>query len=781
MTLTVGLVGNPNSGKTTLFNALTGANQSVGNWPGVTVERKTGTLKLDQNEVVEVVDLPGIYSIDALTDQISVDEQIARDYLVSGAADVFLNIVDASNLERNLYLTAQLLEAKVPLIVVLNMMDAATQKGLQIDVHQLQDKLGCPVVPIIASRLQGIKQLISLITTFKPDNSQFNDQPIVQYHEAVESALQTLIHDVSELSTAHHCHPRWLALRILEEDSWADSIASHDIKSKCRELIHQIESATDEDLDILIADGRYQFARSVVSSAISKTGQLNQSLTRTIDAIVLNRILGIPIFLLVMYLLFLFTIHIGSAFIDFFNDFFGVLLIEAPSYWIQVAGIPNWINLLITNGLGAGIQVVTTFIPVIGCLFLFMSFLEDSGYMARAAFIMDRFMRVIGLPGKAFVPLLVGFGCNVPAIMSTRTMENQRDRILTITMNPFMSCGARLPVYALFAAVFFPLDGQNVVFVLYLFGIFVAVLTGLIMKHTLFRGESSPFLMELPPYRLPTIRGLLLRTWDRLKGFVMRAGKVIVPVVLVLNILNTFAFDGSVDHQTDGQSVLAVIGKHLVPAFEPMGITEQNWPAAVGIFTGILAKEVVVGTLDALYSQIDVQHVVNNINDSANQAPDIVQGIGDAFATIPANLSGIVDTLLDPLGMRIEQAGDHKEYAEIQGVDVGTYAAMQHRFDGRQGAFAYLLFILLYMPCVAAIAAVYREAGRGWAIFIGFWTTGLAYLSATGFYQIATWNQHPQQSATWTVLLISAFLVVVTGLWVTGRYYNQNNQFYQAT
>lgn len=781
MTLTVGLVGNPNCGKTTLFNALTGSHQYVGNWPGVTVERKTGTIKIDQHQTIDLVDLPGIYSLDALADSVSVDERIARDYVASGAADVMLNIIDASNLERNLYLTTQLVEAGIPMLVVLNMMDAAREKGLRIDIEEIQQALGCPVIPIVASRGEGIDDLKSALAVFDAQNYQDSQHPLIGYHPAIENALQALADSISPLAQQNNWSPRWLALRLLETDSWAHGVVSEKVRTQALALIESTEQQADEDMDILVADGRYSFARSIVSQAMSREGQLKQSLTKKIDRVILNRVLGFPIFLFVMYLLFLFTINVGSAFIDFFNDFIGVLLVDTPRYWMQQVGIPNWLNLLIADGIGAGVQVVATFIPIIGCLFLFLSFLEDSGYMARAAFIMDRFMRVIGLPGKAFVPLLVGFGCNVPAIMSTRTMENQRDRVLTIMMNPFMSCGARLPVYALFAAVFFPVGGQNVVFALYLIGIAVAVMTGLVMKNTLFKGESSPFLMELPPYRLPTLRGILLRTWDRLKGFVVKAGKVIIPVVLVLNVLNTIAADGSMGHQSDGESILATIGKKLVPAFQPMGMSDNNWPAAVGIFTGILAKEVVVGTLDTLYSQIDSNQQDKLEAADSIQAPDVIQGIADALATIPANLSELADALLDPLGIQIDEVSDLSVTAEQQGVEVATYAAMQSRFDGKIGAFAYLLFILLYMPCVAAIAAVYREAGSGWALFVGFWTTGLAYLAATGFYQTATWSQHPQQSLNWLIVLTLALFSVIAILWLLGRYNSRQSQQSLAT
>jgi ferrous iron transport protein B len=405
------------------------------------------------------------------------------------------------------------------------------------------------------------------------------------------------------------------------------------------------------------------------------------------------------------------------------------------------------------------VQVVATFIPIVGFLFLFLSALEDSGYMARAAFVMDRFMRMIGLPGKSFVPMIVGFGCNVPAIMATRTLESRRDRILTNLMNPFMSCGARLPVYALFAAAFFPTGGQNRVFGLYLLGIAVAVLTGLIMRHTLFKGESMPFIMELPTYHLPTIRGVLTRTWGRLRSFLFNAGKVIVPMVLVLNFLNALGTDGTLGHENSNKSVLSAIGKSLTPLFKPMGIENENWPATVGIFTGVLAKEAVVGTLDALYGQIGTVD-----GGSANKPPfDLGIALVAACKTIPENLQKLANNFLDPLGLNIANVDDIKE------VQTATYAAMQHSFDGKTGAFAYLLFILLYAPCVTATAAIFRETNLNWTGFVVFWTTGIAYMTATIFYQAMSYSQHPEYSLVWIVGLILAFISVLFGLWLLGR------------
>jgi ferrous iron transport protein B len=466
-----------------------------------------------------------------------------------------------------------------------------------------------------------------------------------------------------------------------------------------------------------------------------------------------------------MYAMFMFTINIGSAFIDFFEQTTGALFIDGLGLLLTNLNLPQWLVVLITNGLGGGVQVVATFIPIVGFLFMFLSALEDSGYMARAAFVMDRFMRMIGLPGKSFVPMIVGFGCNVPAIMATRTLENRRDRILTNLMNPFMSCGARLPVYALFATAFFPVGGQNLVFGLYLLGIAVAVLTGLIMRHTLFKGESAPFIMELPAYHMPTFRGVFLRTWDRLKSFLINAGKVIVPMVLVLNFLNALGTDGSFGQENSNKSVLSEIGRSLTPAFKPMGIEKDNWPATVGIFTGVLAKEAVVGTLDALYSQFAGTDAVAEVKSPFN----LEQALISACLTVPKNIKAVADNLLDPLGLNIGSIGDIATAASEQEVKTDTFAAMQQSFDGQVGAFAYLLFILLYAPCVAATAAIYRETNLNWTIFVVFWTTGIAYMTATVFYQAMTYSQHPDYSLVCITGLISVFLLVLLGLWLLGK------------
>ncbi|OUD15023.1 Fe(2+) transporter permease subunit FeoB [Thioflexithrix psekupsensis] len=747
----VGVVGNPNCGKTTLFNALTGSKQRVGNWPGVTVDRKTGFYQ-HGNKRIELVDLPGIYSLDIASEHRSLDEKIAQDYLLSGEVDLILNIIDAANLERNLYLTTQLLEMGIPVVLALNMIDVVETRGDAIFENILSERLGIPVVSLSASKGKGLTDLRDVINQMAAAPKKPSIR--VDYPAILEQALTK----VSAFTDDNYS--TWQCLKWLEGDAYFAQKSPAGLMSETLQLRAELEHEFEEDLDIMIADARYSFISEVVEVSLKKNAVFSVTWSDKIDKIVLNRWLGIPIFLAIMYLMFTFTITLGGVFIDFFDQFTGVLLVEGGRHLLDSLGFPLWMSTLLASGIGGGIQVVATFIPIIGFLYLFLSFLEDSGYMARAAFVMDRFMRFIGLPGKSFVPLIVGFGCNVPAIMATRTLENPRDRYMTVLMNPFMSCGARLPVYALFAAAFFPSQGQNVVFGLYLLGIVVAILSGLIMKYTLLRGDAGHFIMELPSYHVPKLSVILRHTWERLKGFVLRAGKIIVPMVVVISFLNAWGTDGSFGHDNTDKSVLSEIGRTLTPAFEPMGINEDNWPATVGLFTGVLAKEVIVGTLNAIYTQLDrAENPELGDGENGESAYDLWAGLSGALATIPENLSALHQKLLDPL--EFGQLDELETVAEAQGVSNSAFGAMVSRFASGAAAFAYLLFILMYFPCVAATAAIYRETGARWTLFVVAWTTGLGYMSAVIFYQAATFSQHPTQSAIWIGGLMTLFFCVV--------------------
>jgi len=762
--ITIAVIGNPNSGKTTLFNALTGARQRVGNWPGVTVDRKTGTFT-HQNKTIEVVDLPGVYTLGSLPGVESLDEKVAQDYALTGDADVFVNVLDASNLERNLYLTAQILELRVPLVVVLNMADRMEKDGKRLDVAQMAERLGCPVVTAVAKKNQGVENLKDVIVSAAA--SAKAPRAEVAYAGAVEDALGDLADTVSTAAEKSHVPARWLAVKLLEDDETARQIAGTAgdgaYAQHTSQLEARLQAQSGDDADTLIADGRYTFAHELAhvctgGGALAASRRASDAL----DRIVLSAWLGIPVFLGLMYLMFTFTINVGGAFIDFFDIAARVVFVDTPAAALEAVGAPVWTKVLLADGVGGGIQVVATFIPIIGFLYLCLSVLEDSGYMARAAYLMDRAMRAIGLPGKAFVPLIVGFGCNVPSIMAARTMEQQRDRIVTSMMAPFMSCGARLAVYALFAAAFFPTGGQNMVFALYLIGIAVAIATGFILKKTLLMGASTPFVMELPAYNVPQAASVLIHTWTRLKNFVLGAGKIIVLVVTVLSFLNSFGTDGSFGNEDSHNSVLSVIGRTIIPAFEPMGLEEDNWPATVGIFTGIFAKEAVVGTLDALYSSLDTVPQTSEVTlGKAIVFYDPIGGLTEALRTIPQNLSSLGSLLTDPLDLGSVEAKNLAGAAKAQEVSMDTFGAMISRFDGQAGAFAYLLLILLYTPCVAVLGAINRELGPRWTLFAAGWTSGMAYLVSVGFYQTATFARHPGLSAAWLGGLSVAFVATI--------------------
>ncbi len=760
----IAIAGNPNCGKTTLFNLLTGARQRTGNWPGVTVEQKSGIYRDVEGEI-EVVDLPGVYTlrpIPGMEDQ-SLDEKLARDAIVREDFDVVVNIVDATNLERNLYLTSQLLETGKPAVVALNMMDAAKKAGLKVDPEALSRHLGVPVVPLVAARGEGLKELIGAVRAAAGSRPRGARIP---YPAAVERLAEDLEKVIDYTAHKEHVSRRWLAIRLIEGDDLALKLAGEETAGVLRHRLPKLRQELGEEPDLVIAEARYAFAHEAAHAAIHRLGVATASTSDAIDRIVLHKIFGPLVFLAAIYLMFMLTINVGGAFIDFFGILARTIFVDGSRALLAAIGLPEWLIVIVSDGFGAGIEIVATFIPIIGALFLILSFLEDSGYMVRAAFLMDRLMRAIGLPGKAFVPLIVGFGCNVPAVMATRTLESERERKLTILMNPFMSCGARLPVYALFVAAFFPTNGQNIVFLLYLIGIAAAVLTGLVMKRTLLHGESDGFMMELPTYHRPTLKGVLLRTWDRVRLFLKEAGQVIIVMVAIINVLNSIGTDGSFGNEDTEHSVLSVISQQLTPAFAPMGLHEDNWPATVGIFSGVLAKEVVVGTLDTLYSRL--------ANEDAGVAQteqvfDFWAAIRASAATVPANLAALGDAFRDPIGLDVGEIGDAGAAAEAQAVDVSTFGAMATRFDGQAGAFAYMLFILLYSPCVATIGAIAREAGKPWAAFVVAWTTVLAYVVASVFYQVATFMQHPGPSALLIGLMLALVAAVLAGLMRWGR------------
>ena len=688
----IALIGNPNCGKTTLFNVLTGANQKVGNWPGVTVEKKFGYFELE-NESIELVDLPGIYSLEQ--DYSGIDEKIAQDYLEQSDIGLIVNIVDATNLERSLVLTQQLMDRGVPMLLVMNMLDVAQQQGITVSANKLADKLQLPVIEMIASRKRGIDELRSALI------KKINSAPEIANNQEMQRS--------------------------------------------------SAGTATEEKIL-----QRYHQSRQLINGVV-EVSPTHHSLSERIDAVVINRWLGIPFFLLMIYMIFTIAVNFGAVFIDFFDILFDAVLVDGTTWLLREVSAHEVIVTLLAQGVGGGITLVATFIPVIGFLYLCLSVLEDSGYMSRAAFVIDRAMSGIGLPGNAFVPLIVGFGCNVPAVMAARSLGRDSDRLMTIAMAPFMSCGARLTVYALFAAAFFQENGQNIVFGLYLLGIALAIFTGWIFRKQLFTDEITPSFQEMPAYHVPIARNILLTTWFRLKSFILRAGKTIVVVVIGLSFLNSISTDLSFGNEDSENSVLSVIGKSITPAFAPLGIEEDNWPATVGLFTGMFAKEAIVGTLDALYSE-------SNADAYDGSPPDLIATIGEALSSIGTELVALSSSLTDPLGISIGDVSDLDVVANEQEIESSTLTNMAALFSGPFAAFCYLVFILLYAPCVAVLGAITKEAGWHWMLLVFGWSTGLAYITATVIYQIGTFSVNPLFSSTWIVSMLTILVVFIVNL-----------------
>ncbi|MDY6330093.1 MAG: ferrous iron transport protein B [Fibrobacter sp.] len=637
---TIAIAGNPNCGKTALFNALTGARQSVGNWPGVTVEKKEGFFELG-NQHIRVVDLPGTYALFANAE----DERAAVDYLLTREADLIVNIIDASNIERNLFLTSQLVDMQIPMVIAANMIDIAEKRGLHLDLDILAERFGVPVIPLSAVNERSITNFISEMAHVIAGKKM--TPKAINYGENVEKAIQYLEPKVEPVAKLLDADARWVSLMYLgNEKSYADKFAEAKVQINKAEVTQIL----GEESEFAMADSRYSLAHEIAGKTIL-SNRSKRTWSDKLDSVLLNRWASLPIFLLVMYLVFWVAVTIGSAFIDFFDVLFGAIFVDGLGYLLtDVLHAPGFVSAVLADGIGAGIQTVSTFIPVIFFMFLCLSFLEDSGYMARAAFVADRFMRFLGLPGRAFVPMMVGFGCGVPAIMGTRVLESKRERFLTVFLVPFMSCGARLPVYALFAAAFFGTQAGTVVFALYLAGVLFAIVYGLILRRSLFVGEASSFVMELPPYHLPKFKSLMIHSWLRLRDYVIRAGKVITIAVAILGFLNSFGFVDKLYTEINGEkteivkseegyamvqdekevplpegvvideskikteteftagngdsenSLLSAIGKAITPIFEPFGVESNNWPASVSLFTGLLAKEAVIGTMNSLYS-----------------------------------------------------------------------------------------------------------------------------------------------------------------------------------
>ena len=668
MSKTLALVGNPNCGKTTLFNELTGSSQYVGNWPGVTVEKKAGKLKGHSD--IEVMDLPGVYSLSPYT----LEEVITRDYLLEERPSVIVNIVDASNLERNLYLTTQILELGIPVVVALNMMDIIRKNGDEINIANLAGELGCPVYPIEAANGVGLAEMLKEAISLAEMKIKTYSLPLFKGN------LNKTLKEIERLfddEIPEHLRS-WFAVKLFERDEkvLVKHKMFHNMRVKTEQIITQYEDEVDDDAESIITNARYEYISSIINRCITKKRKSHElSTSDKIDRILTNRILALPIFFLIMWFVYYVSIQtLGDLSTGFMEDTFAAIS-DSLGGMMEEAGVSATLQSLILDGIVGGVGAVLGFVPQIMILFFFLSFLEDCGYMARVAFIMDRIFRRFGLSGKSFIPMLIGSGCSVPGIMASRTIENEQDRKMTIMLTPFIPCSAKMPVFVLFAAALFP-EQSWVGPSMYFWGIAMVIFSGILLKKTsTFGGKPAPFVMELPQYHMPTIKGVMIHMWERARSFIVKAGTIIFIASAMVWMLQTFNF--SLEMVDPEESMLASIGTAIAPIFAPMGF--GTWQAAFAAISGFLAKEVVVSTFA------------------------ILAGLGEAAEEDP-NLIQVMQTMFTPAS-----------------------------------AYAFMVFTLLASPCFAAIGAIRREMGSWkWTFAALAYQTGLAYIMATLIYQIGS-------------------------------------------
>ncbi|KUK75627.1 ferrous iron transport protein B [Methanobacterium sp. 42_16] len=698
----IALAGNPNVGKSTLFNRWTGMRQHVGNWPGKTVEKKEGTFKYKGQEI-EVVDLPGNYSLTAY----SVEEVVSRDYIVDEKPDVIVNVIDAANIERNLYLTVQMMELGANLVLALNMNKFAREKGLKINKKQLSQLLGVPVIEIEAVDDTGSEELLKNIVKSSQAPNIVLDR--LEYGNEVSEHIQEIQEILDEDVPGLDAPSSWIALKLLEDDpeitkKIEESGNGQRVLKNVKKMQRHFNDVFGDDADAAITDARYGFIAGLVSESVKKPKIDKVTRSDMIDRIVTHKYLGIPIFLLIMWLTFQITFTLGDPLGGYIEEAFG---------WLGSTVAANmgegFLTSFIVDGIIGGVGGVLVFVPLIFILFLVLSVLEDSGYLARAAFVMDRFMhKLVGLHGKSFIPMILGFGCAVPGIMATRTLENERDRLLTMLIVPFMSCSARLPVYALIVAAFFSAYQGWVIFSLYLLGIVVAIVVAAIFKKTIFKGMSAPFVMELPPYRIPTVKGALIHMWERGVLFLKKAGTVILALSVVIWALSSLPV--GVEYASQ-DSITGQIGTTLAPVFAPLGFGE--WQATVAIIYGFMAKEVVVSTFGILYG----------IGEDSG---------GEATAEEAAPDEQVSSETSEGSSIEAAPAGEEEAAPE---EDPGFIAVMQELFTPLS-AYAYMVFVLLYIPCLATLATIRRETNSWkWPGFAAVYTFGVAYVVSLVVYQ----------------------------------------------
>ena len=711
MNYTIALAGNPNSGKTSLFNELTGSRQHVGNWPGVTVDKKEGAYKKNKN--VNILDLPGIYSLSPY----SAEEIIARDYIVKEQPDVVINIIDGTNIERNLYLTLQICETKIPMVIAINMMDEVEASGAIINFEKLSEVFGVPVVPIVARNGKGIEELMDAAiivaeSKLSTNNLKVFDDNITFATERIYEILNADEGSSDEnIVTFHNSQLYWKAIKIIENDEIVTEELSDKVKQSIGEIIREAEKYADGDIEAKIADLRYKFISKIVKESVKKYPNDSHVETRSdkLDKILTNRFLAIPIFALVMYLMFAATFSENFLFIEGLPSPGVWLAGAAETLWGYVASVVDtlvsgaspWVYSLVMDGIIEGLGAIIGFIPLVLVLYILISFLEDCGYMARIAFVMDRIFRKFGLSGRSFIPLLMGFGCSVPAVMATRTLDSEKDRRITTVLTGFMPCGAKLPIFAMFVSLFF--DNHNktlVTYSLYMLSIIVAIVVSLIINKVVFKSAASNFVMELPRYRIPTLKSIGIHGWEKVKGFAVKAGTVIFLSTIIIWGLSNFninSFNGvNAANSEDGsnmaemdESFLATMGNVVAPVFKPLGFGQ--WKPAVGVVTGWVAKEMVVVTFAQLYDE-DVS----------------AEYLSEYFSEYSSDE-------LEELGF---EGGEYDEeavfdiYSEailFEGEDENALSSMKEDIKTNAAAYAYMVFNLLCMPCFAAVGAMKRE------------------------------------------------------------------------
>ena len=717
MSVTIALAGNPNCGKTTMFNALTGANQYVGNWPGVTVEKKEGKLKNQKD--VTVTDLPGIYSLSPYT----LEEVVSRDYLLKEKPDVIIDLVDATNIERNLYLATQLLEIGIPVVIALNMVDLLKKNNIHINVKGLSSALGCPIVETSALKGTGLKEVVD--EAIKCANQHRVPSKKMEFPKAVEKA----VNEIESLVPANISeeNKRWYAVKLLERDSKVKEGLNlpASVQSKIEEIASNLEKAEDDDTESIVTDGRYQYIQKVVSANVKRSGN-KMTVSDKIDRIVTNRILGLPIFILTMFIVYYVSVTtVGTMVTDWTNDSFVGGIQGVVSDGLGNAGVADWLISLVSDGIIGGLGAVLGFVPQMAILFLFLSILEDCGYMVRIAFVMDRVFRHFGLSGKSFIPLLISSGCGIPGIMASKTIEADNDRRLTIMTATFIPCGAKLPVIALMGGIMTAyVTGDYVAAgfitpLMYFIGVVAVLVSAIILKKTKpFSGKPAPFVMELPQYHIPSAKTVLLHVWERLKGFIIKAGTILFLATVIMWVLSSIGSTGSgigfVEDSND--SIMAILGGILAPIFAPLGF--GKWQPVAASISGFSAKESIVSTMGVL-----------------------------------ANV-----------------AGDDAEDTMIVG------AAIKAWFPSAVAAFSFLLFNLLDSPCLAAISTMAHEMqSRKWFWFAILFQNIFAYVVTLCVYQIGLVVTGAGSFGIGTIVALILVAIILFLLFRPDPYKNQND------